>query len=78
MLLAEAKALGVNMIRLAHYQQNEYIVRKAEQMGMMLWQEIPVWQAIDFSNQETLQKAKGMLTETIKRDKNRCADCFWE
>ena len=77
MLLAEAKALGVNMIRLAHYQQNEYIVRKAEQMGMMLWQEIPVWQAIDFSNQETLQKAKGMLTETIKRDKNRCADCFW-
>lgn len=77
MLLSEAKALGVNMVRLAHYQQNEYIVRGAEKMGIMLWQEIPVWQAIDFDNQETLHKASEMLAETIQRDKNRCADCFW-
>lgn len=77
MLLSEAKALGVNMVRLAHYQQNEYIVRQAERMGIMLWQEIPVWQAIDFSNKETLRKASDMLRETIRRDRNRCADCFW-
>lgn len=76
-LLSEAKALGVNMVRLAHYQQNEYIVRRAEELGIMLWQEIPVWQAIDFENRETLEKAKDMLRETIRRDKNRCADCFW-
>ena len=76
-LLSEAKALGVNMVRLAHYQQNEYIVRRAEEMGIILWQEIPVWQTIDFSNQETLVKAQNMLRETIKRDRNRCADCFW-
>lgn len=76
-LLGEAKALGVNMVRLAHYQQNEYIVRKAEQMGIMLWQEIPVWQAIDFANKATLDKARQMLRETIRRDRNRCADCFW-
>ncbi len=44
MLLNEAKALGVNMIRLAHYPQNEYTVRLAEKMGFILWQEIPVWQ----------------------------------
>lgn len=77
MLLAEAKALGVNMVRLAHYQQNEYIVRQAEKMGIMLWQEIPVWQAIDFANEETLEKASAMLRETMMRDRNRCADCFW-
>lgn len=77
MLLSEAKALGVNMVRLAHYQQNEYIVRNAEKMGIMLWQEIPVWQAIDFGNEETLQKASSMLRETMLRDRNRCADCFW-
>lgn len=29
-LLSEAKALGANLIRLAHYPQNEYIVRLAE------------------------------------------------
>ncbi len=77
MLLSEAQALGVNMVRLAHYQQNEYIVRQAERMGIMLWQEIPVWQAIDFANAETLEKASRMLSETIMRDRNRCADCFW-
>lgn len=77
MLLNEAKELGVNMVRLAHYQQNEYIVREAERMGIMLWQEIPVWQAIDFGNKETLEKASDMLRETIRRDRNRCADCFW-
>lgn len=77
MLLSEAKALGVNMVRLAHYQQNEYIVRNAEKMGIILWQEIPVWQAIDFGNEETLQKASSMLRETMMRDRNRCANCFW-
>ena len=77
MLLSEARDLGVNMVRLAHYQQNEYIVRQAERMGIMLWQEIPVWQAIDFGNSETLAKASRMLRETIMRDRNRCADCFW-
>lgn len=76
-LLSEAKALGVNMVRLAHYQQNEYIVRRAEEMGIMIWQEIPVWQAIDFTNEATLHKAQQMLRETIIRDRNRCANCFW-
>lgn len=76
-LLSEAKALGVNMVRLAHYQQNEHIVRRAEEMGIMIWQEIPVWQAIDFTNEETLRKAQLMLRETMIRDRNRCADCFW-
>lgn len=77
MLLNEARALGVNMIRLAHYPQNEYTVRMAEEMGIVLWQEIPIWQGIDFTDPETLDKARGMFTEMIDRDKNRCAVGFW-
>ncbi len=77
MLLSEAEALGVNLIRLAHYPQNEHIVRMAERMGIMLWQEIPVWQGIDFADKGTLGKAETMLGEMIKRDRNRCAVCFW-
>lgn len=76
-LVTEAKALGCNMVRLAHYQQNEYIVREAERQGLMVWQEVPVWQSIDFTNDSTLHKAQQMLRETILRDRNRCADCFW-
>ncbi len=77
MLLTEAKALGCNMIRLAHYPQNEYTVRLAEKMGFILWQEIPIWQGIDFTDASTLIKAKSMLAEMITRDKNRCAVGFW-
>lgn len=77
MLLSEAKALGVNMIRLAHYPQNEYTVRLAEKMGILLWQEIPVWQAIDFTDESTREKAAGMLSDMIMRDRNRCAVGFW-
>src|SRR5574344_437068 len=77
MLVNAAKELGVNLIRLAHYPQNEYIVRLAEEKGIMLWEEIPIWQDIDFSNDTTLCKAKMMLKEMIKRDENRCAVCFW-
>ena len=77
MLLSEAEALGVNMIRLAHYPQNEYTVRLAEKMGFVLWQEIPIWQGIDFEDEGTREKALRMLTEMIHRDKNRCSVCFW-
>lgn len=76
-LLSEAKALGVNMIRLAHYPQNEYTVRLAEKMGIILWQEIPVWQGINFTDAGTMAKAKSMLTEMIMRDRNRCSVGFW-
>jgi beta-glucuronidase len=77
MLLSEAKALGCNMIRLAHYPQNEYIVRIAEKMGFLLWEEIPIWQGIDFKNEATKEKAGKMMTEMVMRDKNRCALTFW-
>lgn len=77
MLLSEAKALGCNMIRLAHYPQNEHIVRLAEQMGFLLWEEIPIWQGIDFKNEQTRQKAGNMVREMVMRDKNRCALTFW-
>lgn len=77
LLLNEAKALGVNMIRLAHYPQNEHIVRLAEKMGIVIWQEIPVWQGIDFGNERTMAKALTMFSEMLYRDKNRCAVGFW-
>ena len=76
-LIDEAEALGVNMVRTAHYPQNEHIVRLAEERGIVLWEEIPVWQGISFTDSATLAKAQRMMTEMITRDKNRCAVAFW-
>jgi len=47
MLLGWAKELGCNYMRLAHYPHNEYIVRKADELGILLWTEIPIYWTID-------------------------------
>ncbi|WP_207534390.1 glycoside hydrolase family 2 protein [Desertivirga arenae] len=76
-LLGSAKELGCNFVRLAHYPQSEQTVRMAEKMGLMMWEEIPVWQGIQFGNPEIRQKAGKMLEEMIERDKNRCGIIIW-
>ena len=76
-LVDAAIELGCNAIRLAHYPQSEYIVRYAEEKGLLIWEEIPLWQGIDFSNEETYKKAEKYLWEMIARDRNRCAIGFW-
>ena len=77
MILSEVKALGCNFIRTAHYPQNEHIVRMAEKMGILIWEEIPLWQGIEFSNPAILKKAETMLREMIYRDKNRAGIIIW-
>ena len=76
-LVDAALELGCNAIRLAHYPQNEYIVRYAEEKGLLIWEEIPLWQGIDFSNEDTYHKAETYLYEMIARDRNRCAIGLW-
>lgn len=75
--LTMAKELGCNYVRLAHYPHNEHIIRMADKMGLMVWEEIPVYWTVEFSNPETLQKAKTQLEEAIKRDKNRASIIIW-
>lgn len=72
-----AKELGANFVRLAHYPHNEYIVRLADQMGVMLWSEIPVYWTINWDSEETFRNAERQLTEMIQRDKNRAAIIIW-
>jgi beta-glucuronidase len=76
-LLNWAKELGCNMVRLAHYPHNEYMVKLAEKKGLMIWEELPVYQHIEFSNEKVQQKMDLMLKEMIKRDKNRSAIIIW-
>ena len=76
-IVSSVKELGCNFLRLAHYVQNEHIVRLAEEKGIMMWEEIPIWQDIDFSTPSILSKAERMTKEMISRDKNRCAIIMW-
>lgn len=76
-LLNWAKELGANFVRLAHYPHNEYMVREADRMGLMVWSEIPVYWTIQWENPDTLKNARNQLQEMIARDKNRAAVVIW-
>ncbi len=76
-LLGWAKELGCNFVRLAHYPHNENMVRLADEMGMLVWEEIPVYWTIQWDNPETYKKAAQQLTELVSRDKNRASVIIW-
>lgn len=76
-LLNWAKELNCNFVRLAHYPHNEKMVRMAEEMGFMVWSEIPVYWTIHWDNPDTYLNAQKQLTDMIDRDKNRCAIVIW-
>ena len=72
-LLSWAKELGCNFVRLAHYPHNESMLRVADQMGLMVWGEVPVYWTIQWENPQTLHNAENQLNEMIARDHNRAA-----
>ena len=72
-LLGWAKELGCNFVRLAHYPHNEAMLRMADQMGVMVWAEVPVYWTIQWENPKTLRNAENQLNEMIARDQNRAA-----
>ncbi|MFT7031337.1 MAG: beta-glucuronidase [Marinoscillum sp.] len=75
--LGWAKELGCNFVRLAHYPHNENMARLADKMGILLWEEIPVYWTIQWDNPDTYLKAEQQLKEVISRDKNRSSVIIW-
>lgn len=76
-LLTWAQELGCNYVRLAHYPHNENMVRLADKMGILVWEENPVYWTIDWENEHTYQNAQNQLSEVIARDKNRASVIIW-
>lgn len=77
MLLNSARELNCNYVRLAHYPHNEYMARVADEMGILVWEENPVYWTIQWENKNTFDNAKMQLTDLITRDKNRASVIFW-
>ena len=74
---ALAREMGCNFMRLAHYPHHEAAARIADEVGIMLWEEIPVYWAIAFENAGTYQNADNQLSELIIRDRNRASVIIW-
>jgi beta-glucuronidase len=77
MLLQWARELNCNYVRLAHYPHSEEMVRLADEMGLLVWAEVPVYWTISWTNPATYDNASAQLTDLIMRDKNRAAVIVW-
>jgi len=77
-LLSEIKdGLHGNYVRLAHYPHSEVMTRLADEMGIIVWSEVPVYWRVAWSNPDTLATARNMVAENIIRDRNRASIAIW-
>jgi beta-glucuronidase len=76
-LLNWAHDLHCNFVRMAHYPHVESEYRLADKLGILVWTEIPVYWAIDWTNPPTLDNAKHQLWEMIRRDHNHSSVIMW-
>lgn len=77
LMLDHVRRMNGNFLRLAHYPHSEAVAKMADRAGVMLWEEIPVYWALDFSNPATLANAVNQLEELMKRDRNRASVVVW-
>lgn len=77
LLMRVKGGLHGNFVRLAHYPHDEVMVRAADELGLIVWSEVPVYWRLAWSDPETLTLARRMLAENILRDRNRASIALW-
>lgn len=70
------KEMGVNFIRLGHYQQSEIILNLCDELGILVWEEIP-WCRGGVGNEIYRNQAKRMLEHMITQHYNHPAVIIW-
>jgi len=76
-ILAEVSKLGGNFLRAAHYPYSRHLAKEADKLGILLWEEIPVYWNINWQNQQTFEIASQQLSRMISRDWNRASVAIW-
>lgn len=70
------KEMGVNFIRLGHYQQSRIILDLCDSLGILVWEEIP-WCRGGLGGPIYKQQAKRMLTNMIEQHYNHPSVIIW-
>ncbi|WP_083811514.1 glycoside hydrolase family 2 protein [Asticcacaulis biprosthecium] len=77
-LLGEIKyGLNGNYVRLSHYPHSEVMTRMADEIGLLVWSEVPVYWTVKFDSPTVLKAAQRMQAENILRDRNRASIIIW-
>lgn len=70
------KDMGCNFLRLAHYPQAPEVLKLADQLGLLVWEEIPL---VNYMNPvpEFLKNSKTMIREMIRQNYNHPSVIIW-
>lgn len=70
------KEMGVNFIRLGHYQQPDIILNLCDSLGILVWEEIP-WCRGGLGGETYKEQAKRMLKNMIAQHYNHPSIIIW-
>ncbi len=71
------KELGLNTIRSSHYSHDEMMVKIADEEGVLIFEEIPLYWDCTFHNRHTQLLAIKMLKTLVDRDYNHPSVIVW-
>ncbi|MCI0522142.1 MAG: DUF4982 domain-containing protein [Bacteroidales bacterium] len=70
------KEMGVNFIRLGHYQQSGIVLDLCDSLGILVWEEIP-WCRGGLGGEAYRQQARDMLSDMIDQHRNHPSVIIW-
>ena len=70
------KEMGANFIRLAHYQQSRLVLDLCDELGLLVWEELP-WCRGGIGDDAWQQMAKDKLTAMIDQHRNHPSVILW-
>ena len=70
------KEMGVNFIRLGHYQQSRIVLNLCDSLGILVWEEIP-WCRGGLGGEVYKAQARRMLTNMIEQHYNHPSIIIW-
>jgi len=69
------RELGVNLVRTSHYPQSRHFLDACDELGLLVFEELPGWQHI--GDREWQNNALADLRAMIERDRNRPSVVLW-
>jgi beta-galactosidase len=70
------REMGANFLRLAHYQQDRLVLDLCDELGLMVWEEVP-WCRAGVGSKAFQKNAQDMLTDMIDQHYNHPSVILW-
>ena len=74
--MIQLKNMGANFVRVSHYPQDESVYRTCDEIGLIIWSEIPIVNEVK-ENTDFFKNSTEMLKEMIYQNYNHTSVAMW-